>query len=55
MPNTAAGLSLPRFLEMLSSLKIPVVEDDAADRQEDLANAHRWPRVGSPSATLAPR
>ena len=37
-----AGLPLPRFLEILSSLKIPVVEGDAADLQEDLANARRW-------------
>ncbi len=50
-----AGLPLPHFLEILSYLKIPVVEGDAADRQEDLANARRWLRVGSPSATLTPR
>jgi len=37
-----AGLPLPRFLEILSSLKIPVVEGDAADLQNDLANARRW-------------
>lgn len=37
-----AGLPLPRFLEILSSLKIPVVEGDAVDLQEDLANARRW-------------
>lgn len=37
-----AGLALPRFLEILSSLKIPVVEGAAADLQEDLANVRRW-------------
>ena len=37
-----AGLPLPRFLEILCSLKIPVVVGDAADLQEDLANARRW-------------
>ena len=37
-----AGLALPRFLEILSSLKIPVVEGDAADLQDGLANARRW-------------
>jgi len=45
VPNTAAvrsGLPLPRFLEILSSLKIPVAEGDAADLQDDLANARRW-------------
>jgi hypothetical protein len=35
-------MPLPRFLEFLSSLKIPVVEGDAADLQDDLANARRW-------------
>jgi predicted HTH domain antitoxin len=37
-----AGLPLPRFLQILSSLKIPVVEGDAADLLEDLAYARRW-------------
>jgi antitoxin (DNA-binding transcriptional repressor) of toxin-antitoxin stability system len=37
-----AGLPLPRFLEILSSLQIPVVEGDAAELQEDLANARLW-------------
>jgi len=36
-----ARLSLSRFLEILSSLKIPVVEGDAAGLQDDLANARR--------------
>jgi predicted HTH domain antitoxin len=33
------GLPLRRFLEILSSLKIPVVECGSAELQEDLANA----------------
>ena len=37
-----AGLHLPRCLEILSSLKIPVVEGYAAVLQDDLANARRW-------------
>lgn len=37
-----AGLPLPRFLEILSSLKIPVVEGDAAYLEDDLADARRW-------------
>ena len=37
-----AGLPLPRFLEILSSLKIPVVEGESAELQEDLANARLW-------------
>ncbi len=31
-----AGLPLPRFLEILSSLKIPVVEGGTEELQEDL-------------------
>lgn len=37
-----AGLPLPRFLEILSSLKIPVVEGQACDLADDLAVARRW-------------
>lgn len=37
-----AGLLMPRFREILCPLKIHVVEGDAADLQEDLANARRW-------------
>ena len=37
-----AGLPLPRFLEILSSLKIPVVEGGSAELHEDLANARLW-------------
>jgi hypothetical protein len=37
-----AGLPLPRFLEIFTPLKIPVMEGDAADLREDLANARRW-------------
>ena len=37
-----AGLPLPRFLEILSSLKIPVVEGGSAELQEDLAHARLW-------------
>ncbi|MFN7898673.1 MAG: hypothetical protein ACK5N0_03270 [Synechococcaceae cyanobacterium] len=36
-----AGLHLPRFLEILSSLKIPVVEGGTEDLQEDFAIARR--------------
>ena len=36
------GLPLPRFLEILSSLKIHVVEGGSAELQEDLANARLW-------------
>lgn len=39
------GLPLPRCLEILSSLKIPVVEGYAANLQDDLANARRWLNV----------
>jgi hypothetical protein len=42
LPGTVAGLPLPRHLEILSSLEIPVVEGDAAGLQDDLANARRW-------------
>ena len=35
-------LPLPRLLEILSSLKIPVVEGGSAELQEDLANAGLW-------------
>jgi len=42
LPGTVAGLPLPRYLEILSSLEIPVVEGDAAGLQDDLANARRW-------------
>lgn len=37
-----AGLLMPRFRQILCPLKIHVVEGDAADRQEDLANDRRW-------------
>ncbi|MFZ4803224.1 MAG: UPF0175 family protein [Synechococcus lacustris] len=37
-----AGLPLPRFMEILSSLKIPVVEGDQAELDDDLALARRW-------------
>jgi predicted HTH domain antitoxin len=37
-----AGMPLPRFLGILSSLKIPVVEGGSAELKEDLANARRW-------------
>lgn len=42
LPNTeVAGLPLPRFLEILSSLKI-VVDGGSAELQEDLDNARLW-------------
>jgi antitoxin (DNA-binding transcriptional repressor) of toxin-antitoxin stability system len=37
-----ADLPLPRFLEILAALKIPVGEGDATDLQDDLAAARRW-------------
>lgn len=37
-----AGLPLPRFLEILSSLQIPVVEGTAAELDDELAQARRW-------------
>jgi len=40
--SQVAGLPLPRFLEIFSSLKIPVVEGGTEDLQEDLAIARRW-------------
>jgi len=42
-----ADLPLPRFLEILASLKIPVVEGDATDLQDDLAAARRWLHGGA--------
>ena len=37
-----ASLPLPRFLEILSSLKIPVVEAEQRELDADLAAARRW-------------
>ncbi len=37
-----AGLPLPRFLEILSSLKIPVASGNAIELQDDLAVARHW-------------
>jgi predicted HTH domain antitoxin len=37
-----AGLPLPRFLEILSSLKIPVVQGSDAELQDELTQARRW-------------
>lgn len=37
-----AGLPLPRFLEILASLKIPVVDTDLSELNNDLAQARRW-------------
>jgi predicted HTH domain antitoxin len=37
-----AGLPLPRFLEILASLKIPAVDGSAAELEDDLAQARRW-------------
>ncbi len=42
-----ADLPLPRFLEILAALKIPVVEGDATDLQDDLAAARRWLHGGA--------
>lgn len=37
-----AGLELPCFLELLSSLKIPLTSSDPADTRSDLDAARRW-------------
>jgi predicted HTH domain antitoxin len=37
-----AGLPLPRFMEILSSLKIPLVDADHSELDEDLKLARRW-------------
>ena len=37
-----AGLPLTRFLEILSALRIPVVQTSAEDLKDDLATARRW-------------
>lgn len=37
-----AGLPLSRFLEVLASLRIPVVDGTAADLGDDLNQARRW-------------
>lgn len=42
-----ADLPLPRFLEILAALKIPVLEGDATDLQDDLAAARRWLHGGA--------
>jgi predicted HTH domain antitoxin len=41
-----AGLPLPRFLEILSSLKIPVAQGSAAELEDELTQARRW--LGKP-------
>ena len=42
-----ADLPLPRFLEIIAALKIPVVEGETADLQDDLAAARRWLHGGA--------
>jgi predicted HTH domain antitoxin len=37
-----AGMSLPRFLEILASLRIPVADASDTDLDDELAQAHRW-------------
>lgn len=37
-----AGLPLTRFLEILSSLQIPVADGDASELERDLAVARLW-------------
>jgi predicted HTH domain antitoxin len=37
-----AGLPLPRFLEILASLKIPVVDLDPSELNDELTQARRW-------------
>jgi predicted HTH domain antitoxin len=39
-----AGLPLPRFLEILASLRIPVADASAAELNDDLDQARRWLR-----------
>jgi hypothetical protein len=40
--HVGGGLALAALLEILFSLKIPVVEGGSAELQEDLANARLW-------------
>ena len=42
-----AGMSLPRFLELLASLRIPVADASDADLDDELAQARRWFGQGS--------
>ena len=37
-----AGMPLPRFLEILASLRIPVADASDADLDDELAQARRW-------------
>ena len=37
-----AGLHLPRFLEILGSLRIPVADSSEGELDDDLAQARRW-------------
>ena len=39
-----AGLPLPRFLEILSALQIPVVDLEPAELSDELTQARRWLR-----------
>lgn len=45
-----AGITLPRFLELLASLQIPVAGGDVAELQNDLAVARRWLRQSDSNA-----
>ena len=42
-----AGMSLPRFLEILASLRIPVADASDTDLDDELAQAHHWLGQGS--------
>ncbi len=45
-----AGLALPRFLELLASLQIPVADGDVSELQNDLAVARRCLRQADSNA-----
>ena len=42
MSRVDPGLPLPRFLEILASLQIPVADASDAELDDDLAQARRW-------------
>ena len=44
-----AGLPLPHFLELLSSLGIPLSSTDPADTSSDLEAARRWLGLNAPA------
>jgi predicted HTH domain antitoxin len=42
-----AGMPLPRFLEILASLRIPVADASDTDLDDELAQARRWLAQGA--------